>query len=152
MKKFVTILTMALLFSVCSATVIASKPMHGRHNGCGNGYVDANGDGICNNYNSNCYGGGKHNGCCSGYVDTNGDGICDNMKYTIKYKLDGGKNSKKNPTYYYNATKNIKLKNPTKKGHTFKGWYTNKHYTKKVTMIKKGSSGQKVFYAKWKKK
>lgn len=39
-------------------------------------YVDADGDGICDNYDgtSNGYG----NGCGAGYVDADGDGVCDN--------------------------------------------------------------------------
>lgn len=73
------------------------------------------------------------------------------MKYVIKYNLKGGKNNKKNPSYYYSTTKTIKLKNPSRKGYTFKGWYTDKQYKKKVTSIKKGSSGKKTLYAKWKK-
>ncbi len=175
MKKFITILTMALLFSVCSATEIAAKPMHGKHyvdadgngvcdnygshghgyvmhSGHGKGYVDADGDGVCDNYSSHGCGYVMHSGHGKGYVDADGDGVCDNIKYSIKYKLNGGKNNKKNPSCYYNTTKTIKLKKPTKKGYTFKGWYTNKQYVKKVTMIKKGSTGKKIFYAKWQKK
>lgn len=70
-------------------------------------------------------------------------------KYTIKYELNGGVNHKSNPKTYKKTSKTIKLKNPTKKGYTFKGWYTSKKYTKKVTQIKKGSKGNKKFYAKW---
>ena len=154
MKKFATILTMVLIFSVCSTTVISAGPRNGRN------FVDADGDGICDNYGSNgCgngYCNGNGNGYCNGngngYVDADGDGVCDNIKYTIKYNLNGGKNNKKNPSFYYNTTKTIKLKNPTKKGYTFKGWYEDKQYKKKVTAIKKGSSGKKTLYAKWQKK
>lgn len=156
MKKIAAFLTIALIFSMCSTTVIAAKHTNGKN------FVDADGDGICDNYTSNgngcqrhsgCGNGyGKHSGCGNGYVDADGDGTCDNMKYTIKYKLNGGKNSKKNPSCYYNTTKTIKLKKPTKKGYTFKGWYTDKQCRKKVTAIKKGSSGQKTLYAKWQKK
>lgn len=146
MKKFATILAMVLIFSVCSTTVISAGPRNGRN------FVDADGDGICDNYGSN--GNGYGNGYCNGngYVDADGDGVCDNIKYTIKYNLNGGKNNKKNPSFYYNTTKTIKLKNPTKKGYTFKGWYEDKQYKKKVTAIKKGSSGKKTLYAKWQKK
>ena len=66
MKKFATILTIALIFSVCSTAVITAGPMNGRN-----------------------------------FVDADGDGICDNTKYTIKYKLNGGKNNKKNPWFFY---------------------------------------------------
>ena len=71
------------------------------------------------------------------------------VKYTIKYNLNGGKNNKKNPTSYTVATANIKLQNPTKTGYTFKGWYSDKKCTKKVTTIKKGSTGTVNLYAKW---
>lgn len=114
--------------------------------------MDADGDGVCDNYSHNSNGCGRHSNCGKGYVDADGDGICDNIKYTIKYNLNGGKNNKKNPSYYYNTTKTIKLKKPAKKGYAFKGWYTDKQYGKKVTAIRKGSSGPKMLYAKWQKK
>lgn len=170
MKKIAAILTMALIFSVCSTNAfgVITSYGHGNHSGNGNQYgkgnhfgkgnhsgcqkfVDEDGDGVCDNHSADCDGSGSHSGC-KGFVDADGDGICDNMKYSIKYNLNGGKNNKKNPTCYYNATKNIKLKNPTKKGYTFKGWYTDKQYKKKVTAIKKGSNGKKTLYAKWAKK
>lgn len=73
-------------------------------------------------------------------------------KYKITYKLNGGKNAKKNPTAYTYKTSTIKLKNPTRKGYVFKGWYLDKKFKKKVTAINKGNSGNKTLYAKWKKK
>ncbi len=167
MKRFVTALTMAAVLSVCSTTVSAAAPVNGQN------YVDADGDGICDNYATGCgYGNGcgtgygcgngygYGNGCGNGYgygngcgyVDADGDGICDNMKYAVRYNLRGGKNNKKNPSYYYSTAKTVKLKNPARKGYTFKGWYADKKCTKRVTAIKKGSTGKKTFYAKWKKK
>ncbi len=41
----------------------------------GPGFVDADGDGICDNYGTGYCGGG---GCGTGFVDEDGDGICDN--------------------------------------------------------------------------
>lgn len=73
-------------------------------------------------------------------------------KYTITYKLNKGTNHKSNPSSYYITTKTITLKKPTRKGYTFVGWYSDKKCTKKVTMIKKGSTGDITLYAKWKKK
>lgn len=147
MKKLVTILTMVLIFSVCSTTVAAARPMNGRN------FADADGDGICDN-DTRGYGCGygRGYGCGRGYVDADGDGICDNRKYSIKYNLKGGRNNKKNPSYYCCTSKTIKLKNPVRKGYKFKGWYADKKYRKKVTAIKKGSFGKKTLYAKWKKK
>lgn len=72
-------------------------------------------------------------------------------QYTVTYKLNGGKNGK-NPKTYYITTKTIKLKNPTRKGYKFMGWYSDKKCKKKVTQIKKGTTGNKTLYAKWKKK
>ena len=74
------------------------------------------------------------------------------VKYKITYKLNGGKNATKNPATYTYKTSTIKLRNPTRKGYVFKGWYLDKKFKKKVTAINKGSSGNKTLYAKWKKK
>ena len=58
MKKFVTILTTALIFCMCSTTVVSARHMNRRN------FVDADGDGVCDNikytikYNLN---GGKNN-------------------------------------------------------------------------------------------
>lgn len=68
--------------------------------------------------------------------------------YTIKY-VNAGKH--KNPKKYTVTSKTIKLKSAKKAGYTFKGWYSDKKYTKKVTRIKKGSTGNRVLYAKWQK-
>ena len=73
-------------------------------------------------------------------------------KYSISYKLKGGKNNSKNPSSYKVTTSTITLKKPTRKGYKFVGWYSDKKYTKKVTKIKKGSTGKVTLYAKWKKK
>ncbi len=70
-------------------------------------------------------------------------------KYTITYNLNGGKNNSKNPSKYYITTSTITLKSPTRAGYTFKGWYSDSKCTKKVTKIKKGSTGNKTLYAKW---
>ena len=70
------------------------------------------------------------------------------ITYKITYKLAGGK-AVKNPTSYKVITSTITLKNPTKKGYTFKGWYSG---SKKVTKITKGSTGNITLTAKWKKK
>ena len=70
--------------------------------------------------------------------------------YKITYKLKGGKNSSKNPKKYTVETSKITLRKPTKKGYKFVGWYNSKG--KKVTSIKKGSTGKVTLTAKWKKK
>ena len=69
-------------------------------------------------------------------------------KYKIVYKLDGGVNDSHNPASY-SVTSRIVLRNPTKKGYTFEGWYSDSEYKNKVTVIAKGSTGRKKLYAKW---
>lgn len=69
--------------------------------------------------------------------------------YKITYVLKGGTNNNKN-TKKYKSTKNTKLYSPKRKGYTFKGWYKDKNYTKRIRKIKKGSKGNKRIYALWK--
>ncbi|MCM1568095.1 MAG: InlB B-repeat-containing protein [Roseburia sp.] len=84
-----------------------------------------------------------------GKTNYNPDKDSANKKYTITYKLNGGKNSSKNPSTYTKSSATITLKNPTRTGYTFKGWYSDKNFKNKVTKISKGSTGNKTLYAKW---
>ena len=68
------------------------------------------------------------------------------VSYNIAYKLAGGKNNGKNPKKYNVTTSTITLKSPTKKGYKFLGWYSG---SKKVTKIKKGTTGKITLTAKW---
>ena len=68
------------------------------------------------------------------------------VPYTVKYNLNGGTNNKANPTSYYG--KKLTLQNPTRKGYSFAGWYSDSKYKTKVTSF---CSGNKVLYAKWNK-
>lgn len=70
--------------------------------------------------------------------------------YQIKYVLNGGKNNKINPAFYYKTQ--VKLKNATKKGYRFVGWYSDKKFKKKVTNISKSNAKSITLYAKWKRK
>ncbi len=70
--------------------------------------------------------------------------------YKLSYQLNGGKNGK-NPSSYTVTSNTITLKSPTRKGYTFKGWYSDSKYKYKVTSIKKGSTGNKKLYARWSK-
>lgn len=76
-------------------------------------------------------------------------------RYTITYELDGGVNHKDNPAFYTILDK-ITLKEATKEGFTFDGWYTTDpknpaewNSRSKVTAINAGNSGDKILYAKW---
>lgn len=69
--------------------------------------------------------------------------------YTITYVLDGGVNHKDNPATY-TILDRVDLKNPTKEGFTFDGWYNDPENPKsKVTVIATGNSGDRTLYAKW---
>ena len=68
--------------------------------------------------------------------------------YSITYHLNGGTNHAKNAGSYA-TVRGLTLSNPTREGYTFKGWYTDKAYTNKLTAIKKGSSENVTVYAKW---
>ena len=62
-KALFGILSAAIALSLCAATAFAAGPRCGRY------YVDADGDGICDNAGSRCV-----------YVDADGDGICDSYQ------------------------------------------------------------------------
>ena len=70
-------------------------------------------------------------------------------KFNIQYNLNGGKNASGNPATYSKSGNTITLKNPTKSGYIFKGWYTDAGFKNKITKINKGSIGDKTLYAKW---
>ena len=71
------------------------------------------------------------------------------IDYTITYELDGGTNNSENPTCYTIENSEIILKNPTKQGANFVGWYTDSEYKNHVTKIQNGSVGDLTLYAKW---
>jgi len=75
------------------------------------------------------------------------------IEYGIYCDYRGGNmfNSKGYPLNprYHTVEKSIKLKNPTKKGYIFEGWYKTKDCTgKKSTVIPKSAS-EENFYASW---
>ena len=70
--------------------------------------------------------------------------------YTITYHPNDGTNDPANPDQYTIETLSITLLPPTREHYTFNGWYTNESFTgSPVTTIPTGSSGDKVFWAKW---
>lgn len=74
------------------------------------------------------------------------------VKYKIQYSLGKGTNSRSNPARYTVASRTIVLKNPVRKGYTFKGWYSDSKFKKKVTKIAAGSTGNRKLYARWVRK
>ena len=110
---------------------------------------------LANNY---CTGGTQVNygstggmqSCATGYESTAGASSCTATTYSITYNLNGGTNASSNPAKYTVETATITLAAPTKTGYTFGGWYTNSGLTgNAVTKIAKGSTGNKIFWAKW---
>lgn len=71
------------------------------------------------------------------------------IEYNITYKLNGGTNNDSNPSSYYITSSKIKLKNPTRTGYIFAGWYKDAKFKSKLSTISKGSTGNKTLYAKW---
>lgn len=81
---------------------------------------------------------------------SNQSAICKmTVGYKIKYVLKGGNNSDSNPDAYYKQT--VKLKNPTRKNYSFKGWYTDKNYKNSIKQISKKDAKNYTVYAKWEK-
>ena len=74
------------------------------------------------------------------------------VKYKIQYRLGKGTNSRSNPAGYTVTSRTIVLKNPVRKGYTFKGWYSDPKFKKKVTKIAAGSIGSRKLYARWVRK
>lgn len=74
------------------------------------------------------------------------------VKYKIQYRLGKGTNSRSNPAGYTVRSRTIVLKNPVRKGYTFKGWYSDPKFKKKVTKIASGSTGSRKLYARWVRK
>ena len=70
-------------------------------------------------------------------------------EYTIGYELNGGTNAETNPGTYTVETETITLADPTRTGYTFGGWYSESTFATLVTQIAKGSTGDKMLYAKW---
>lgn len=67
-------------------------------------------------------------------------------KYSIMYE-----NVEKNvnPQYYTINNKDIILKDPERKGYDFAGWYSDKNYEHRVTVIKASECSDVTLYAKW---
>ena len=70
--------------------------------------------------------------------------------YTITYNnMDGATNHPSNPSSYGVTSSTITLQAPTKSGYVFAGWCSDEGCTTRVSSIPSGSTGNKVFYAKW---
>ncbi|MBR3770381.1 MAG: InlB B-repeat-containing protein [Lachnospiraceae bacterium] len=74
--------------------------------------------------------------------------VWERLEYSITYKnveeaeVEGFVTS-------YSVEDKVALEEPERLGYTFMGWYTDKNCKKKATDIKVGTTGDKVYYAKW---
>ena len=71
------------------------------------------------------------------------------VPYNITYNLNKGKNNAANPSTYYG--KKITLKDPSRKGYVFAGWYTDSKFKKKIAAIDTSAKCDYTLYAKWTK-
>ena len=72
-KALLGAVTAAIILSLEVTSAFAAGP------GCGRGFVDADGDGVCDNASSRCI-----------YVDEDGDGVCDNVSSRCIYVDEDG--------------------------------------------------------------
>lgn len=74
-------------------------------------------------------------------------------RFLIRYILDGGTNNSANPDTY-TTSDTIVLKDPSRNGYTFEGWYTSSTFNiiSKITEISSGNAQDIDVYAKWKQK
>ena len=69
--------------------------------------------------------------------------------FAIEYVLNGGVNSEENPAGYNTLFTPLELKEATREGYTFAGWYADEACTVKAGTIAEGSKGDVKVYAKW---
>lgn len=68
--------------------------------------------------------------------------------YEIRYNLDGGSNSRKNPSTYTYFSRSIPLREATKPGYVFDGWYDIRG--RRVTIIQHNTLGNFTLTARFK--
>lgn len=73
------------------------------------------------------------------------------IEYNIKYVLNINNAKNNNPKTYTNKSDTIVLNAATLDGYIFKGWFSDKTFTKQVTEIAAGSTGDITLYALWEK-
>lgn len=91
------------------------------------------------------YGGGTGNVCIKAVATKTND-----RKYRVTYDLKGGVNDVSNPSGFMSTQSgSFTLKNPSRSGHHFVGWYSDYACTQKVTAINYNNKSDQTFYAKW---
>jgi uncharacterized repeat protein (TIGR02543 family) len=105
--------------------------------------------------------GTAYNGTVSGLSSKDGDTVwlyaqwtkdtsAEETSYSISYVLNGGTNNSANPSSYTGSSA-VRLKDPTRTGYTFDGWYKDSAFKTQISTIAKGSTGNLTLYAKWTK-
>lgn len=69
--------------------------------------------------------------------------------YRITYELNNGTNNIDNPVGYDVTDTPITLKEPSRDGYTFVGWFSDSRLQKECSIIAAGEVGDKTFYASW---
>ncbi len=72
-------------------------------------------------------------------------------QFNISYKLNGGTNNTGNVSSRKLSKGAFTLKDPSRSGYSFEGWYTSKDFKEstKVTSVKAGNGKTVTVYAKW---
>ena len=73
----------------------------------------------------------------------------DNEEYYIDYELNGGINHSENPVSYIQVDDTITLKEPTRTGYTFDGWFKDSAFKIQITSIPTGTAENITAYVKW---
>lgn len=70
------------------------------------------------------------------------------IQYTITYELNGGINDSE-PLIRYDIEDSEQIKEPSKIGYTFIGWFKDSQFTEIINSISPGQHGDLVLHAKW---
>lgn len=71
------------------------------------------------------------------------------IEYQIVYELNGGDNNKYNLDTYTVEVDEVELREPSKFGYDFEGWYTEETFENKITIIETKTQNKVYLYAKW---
>lgn len=73
--------------------------------------------------------------------------VWEEVNYTINYELNGGEIYDAESSY--TIEDEFFIAEPVRKAYRFEGWYLNKIFTQPISVIERGTIGDKTIYAKW---
>ena len=79
------------------------------------------------------------------------EGMGTSEEYRITYVLNGGENHPDNPEKYQENADPVYLKDPTREGYRFLGWYLDEKFQTSCEEIESGTNRDITLYAKWEK-